>query len=131
MADQGFTFTIGNVAPKGVAGVNAGDYSVSQIRELSKRLKAIEPRLRTELMRDVKKVAEPVRLKIKSSIPGVAPLSGMAHGRLAWSSSKNSKGKTFAPNDVKTQFRTSSSGKSLTTTLVRVRAMSPVHGYRS
>lgn len=104
----------------GRSGVGAGDFSVLQIRELQKRLKAIEPRLRTELVRDVKKVARPLETDIKNSIPSVAPLSGMAKdkGRLGW-------GNGVAANKTLIQFRTAASGKSLTTSLVRVKVSSP------
>ncbi len=99
----------------------SGDFSVRDVRELQKRLKAIEPRLRTELMRDVKKVAKPLESDIKASIPSVAPLSGMAKdkGRLGW-------GNGVSPQKTLIQFRTGGSGgKSLTTSLVRVKVSSP------
>lgn len=104
----------------GRSGVAAGDFSVLEVREIQKRLKAIEPRLRTELLRDVKRVAKPLESDIKAAIPSVAPLSGMAKdtGRLGW-------GVGVAPNKTLIQFRTASSGKSLTTTLVRVKVSSP------
>ena len=100
--------------------VGAGDFSVLEIRELQKRLKAIEPRLRTELVRDAKRVAKPLESDIKAAIPSVAPLSGMAkdQGRLGW-------GNGVAANKTLIQFRTSTSGKSLTTSLVRVKVSSP------
>jgi len=86
----------------GRSGVGAGDFSVMQIRELQKRLKAIEPRLRTELVRDVKKVAKPLESNIKSAIEDVEPLSGMLkdRGRLGW-------GSGVAANKTLIQFRTS------------------------
>jgi hypothetical protein len=104
----------------GRSGVGAGDFSVQDIRELQKRLKAIEPRLRTELVRDVKRIARPLESDIKSAIPSIAPLSGMAkdRGRLGW-------GVGVAANKTLIQFRTSGGGKSLTTSLVRVKVSSP------
>jgi hypothetical protein len=104
----------------GRSGVGAGDFSVQDIRELQKRLKAIEPRLRTELVRDVKRIARPLESDIKSAIPNIAPLSGMAkdRGRLGW-------GVGVAANKTLIQFRTSGGGKSLTTSLVRVKVSSP------
>lgn len=104
----------------GRGGIGAGDFSVTDIRELQKRLKAIEPRLRTELVRDVKKVAKPLESDIKASIPTVAPLSGMAKdkGRLGW-------GVGVSPQKTLIQFRTSGGGRSLTTSLVRVKVSSP------
>lgn len=104
----------------GRSGVGAGDFSVLQVRELQKRLKAIEPRLRTELVRDVKKVAKPLESDIKSAIADVEPLSGMLKdkGRLGW-------GNGVAANKTQIQFRTSAGSKSLTTSLVRVKVASP------
>jgi hypothetical protein len=93
---------------------------VQDIRELQKRLKAIEPRLRTELVRDVKRIARPMESDIKSNIPSVAPLSGMGkdRGRLGW-------GVGVPANKTLIQFRTSAGGKSLTTSLVRIKVSSP------
>ena len=104
----------------GRSGVGAGDFSVQDIRELQKRLKAIEPRLRTELVRDVKRIARPLESDIKANIPSIAPLSGMAkdQGRLGW-------GVGVPANKTLIQFRTSGGGKSLTTSLVRVKVSSP------
>jgi hypothetical protein len=104
----------------GRSGVGAGDFSVQDVRELQKRLKAIEPRLRTELVRDVKRIARPLESDIKSNIPSVAPLSGMGkdRGRLGW-------GVGVPANKTLIQFRTSAGGKSLTTSLVRVKVSSP------
>jgi hypothetical protein len=104
----------------GRSGVGAGDFSVQDIRELQKRLKAIEPRLRTELVRDVKRIARPLESDIKANIPSIAPLSGMAkdRGRLGW-------GVGVPANKTLIQFRTSAGGKSLTTSLVRVKVSSP------
>lgn len=113
------------VGSLGRAGVGVGDYSVSDIRNLQRALKAIDPKLRTQLLREAKEPAKPVQAAVKSAIPSVAPLSGMTGGRLSWNQSVDAKGKTHKANDVKIQFRTSMSGKSLTTSLVRVRVSSP------
>jgi hypothetical protein len=104
----------------GRSGVGAGDFSVQDVRELQKRLKAIEPRLRTELVRDVKRIARPMESDIKANIPSIAPLSGMAkdRGRLGW-------GVGVPANKTLIQFRTSAGGKSLTTSLVRIKVSSP------
>ena len=104
----------------GRSGVGAGDFSVQDVREIQKRLKAIEPRLRTELVRDVKRIARPMESDIKSNIPSIAPLSGMAkdNGRLGW-------GVGVPANKTLIQFRTSAGGKSLTTSLVRIKVSSP------
>lgn len=100
-------------------------YSVTDIRELQKRLKSIDPMLRTELVRNAKLEAQPIVQQVKSSVVSVNPLSGMTRGRLAWYGSTDAKGKTHKPDDVVAQFRTRSSGRSDTTSLVRVAVRSP------
>lgn len=106
-------------------GVPLGSLSVNDVRQLQKRLKEIEPSLRTKLMRDAKKAGEPTAKAIKARLQTVKPLRGMLRGRLNWENSVDSKGRSYRPDDVKVQFRTSMSGRSLTTSLVRVRAASP------
>lgn len=121
MAVSPLTLTIAKFSGSlGRSGVGVGDFSVLEVREIQKRLKAIEPRLRTELVREVKSIAKPLESDIKAAIPSVAPLSGMAkdRGRLGW-------GVGVAPNKTQIQFRTSAGGKSLTTSLVRVKVSSP------
>lgn len=108
------------------AGVKVNDYSVSDIRNLQRALKAIDPKLRTQLLREAKEPAKPIQSAVKSAIPSTAPLSGMNNaGRLNWQQSVNAKGKVIRAKDVSINFRTASSGKSLTTTLVRVKVASP------
>lgn len=123
----GLTFTSATFGRKSAANVGAGDIAVSDVRELRKRLKAIEPRLATQLMRDVKAIGKPIQTDIKSAIQAVTPLSGMVRPgtRLNWNRSVDGKGKSHAATDVKNEFRTRSSGKSLTTTLARIRVASP------
>jgi hypothetical protein len=113
------------VGSLGRSGVGVGDYSVADIRNLQRALKAIDPKLRTQLLREAKEPAKPVQAAVKNAIPSVSPLSGMSQGRLAWQGSVDAKGRSHNPKDVKIQFRTSMSGKSLTTSLVRVRVASP------
>lgn len=115
--------------PKSVAGFgtigSAKGVSVADVRELQSRLKALNPELRRELLREAKEPAKPIQSAIKSAIPAVTPLSGMTQGRLSWSSSRDGKGKSHNPKDVRIEFRTASSGKSNVTSLVRVRVASP------
>lgn len=109
----------GALAQRG--GVGAGEFiSVLQVRELQKRLAAIEPRLRTQFVRDVKKIGKPLESDIKASINRVEPISGMLKdkGRLGW-------GVGVAPDKTTIQFRTSMGGKSLTTSLLRIKVQSP------
>lgn len=100
-------------------------YSISDMRNLQRALKNLDPNLRKALLREAKAPAKPVQSAIKSAIPAVAPMSGMTRGRLSWSNSVDSKGRAHNPKDVKIQFRTSSSGKSKVTSLVRVAVKSP------
>jgi len=125
MAASIFTFTLTKIGMSRAGLVGANDYSVTEIRELQRRLKSIDPKLRTELVRDAKKAGEPVQLAVKSAIAGVTPLSGMTQGRLNWNISVDAKGKSHKPTDVKLQFRTRSSGRSNVTSLVRVQVASP------
>jgi hypothetical protein len=109
----------GTLAQRG--GVGAGDFvSVLQVRELQKRLAAIEPRLRTRFVRDLKKIGKPLESQIKAGIGTIDPLSGMLkdRGRLGWNVGKPADSTTI-------QFRTSMGGKSLTTSLLRIKVNSP------
>jgi NifB/MoaA-like Fe-S oxidoreductase len=45
------------------------DIVYSNVRELTRQLKAIEPELRKELIRDLKAVAKPVQAAIVARIP--------------------------------------------------------------
>lgn len=111
---------------KRMSGTSANEYSITDIRKLQRALKALDPKLRTQLLREAKEPAKPIQSAVKSAIPSTAPLSGMNNtGRLNWQQSVNAKGKVIRAKDVSINFRTASSGKSLTTTLVRVKVASP------
>lgn len=59
------------------------------VKETFKELKAVEPTVYKQLIKDIRKVAKPAASKIRSAIPAVAPLSGMNHnGKSAWSGVK-------------------------------------------
>jgi hypothetical protein len=109
----------GALAERGGVGVG-NDISVLDVRELQQRMKAIEPRLRTEFVRNLKDIGKPLESKIKTGIGTIQPLSGMLKdtGRLGW-------GVGVPANKTLTQFRTSMGGKSLTTTLLRIKVSSP------
>jgi hypothetical protein len=113
------------VGSLGRSGVGVGEYSIADIRKLKKALYDINPKWRAMLMREAKEPAQPIQAAIKKAIPDVAPLSGMRLGRLAWANSIDAKGNAHKPKDVKIQFRTSMSGRSLTTNLVRIKVGSP------
>jgi hypothetical protein len=109
----------GALAERGGVGVG-NDISVLDVRELQQRMKAIEPRLRTEFVRNLKDIGKPLESKIKTGIGTIEPLSGMLKdtGRLGW-------GVGVPANKTLIQFRTSMGGKSLTTTLLRIKVQSP------
>ena len=110
----------GSLSNRGGVSVGANDVSVLDVRELQRRMKEVEPRLRTEFMRDVKKIGLPIESKIKTGIGSIEPLSGMLtdRGRLGW-------GNGYAPQKTTVQFTTSMGGRSLTTTLLRIKVWSP------
>lgn len=124
MANAPFQFQIAKFdrAP----GISDG-LSVLDIRALQKRLKEIEPSLRTQLVRDAKEVAKPIVSDVKSAISRVTPNSGMLRpgARLNWNSAIDAKGRSHSSLDVKPQFRTSLSGRSNVTSLVRVKVGNP------
>lgn len=126
MAGELLQFSLAKLA-RGKSVVGAFDISVTDIRELQKRLKAIDPKLRTALVRDSKKAAAPTVSAIKSAIGSVTPNSGMLRpgARLNWNNAIDGKGRVHNALDVKPQFRTSSSGRSDTTNLVRVKVGNP------
>lgn len=108
-------------------GGQPNNLSVTDVRALQRRLKEIDPMLRTQLLRDAKKVAEPTVTAVKSAIGSVTPNSGMLRpgARLNWNNAIDGKGRSHKALDVKPQFRTSESGRSNTTSLVRVKVGNP------
>lgn len=96
----------------------ATNFSVQDIRQLQRRLRDIEPGLRTQFMREIKQIAVIPNQAIKRAIPGIPPLSGFAgESRVSWGKGKPAKSTTV-------RFRTQSSSKSLNTTLLAIRVNS-------
>jgi len=96
----------------------ATNFSVQEVRQLQRRLRDIEPGLRTQFMRDIKKIGVIPNQAIKTAIPAIPPLSGMTgESRVSWGSGKPAKSTTI-------RFRTASSSKSLNTTLLSIRVNS-------
>lgn len=95
------------------------DWSVQEIRQLQRKLKEIEPKLRTEFMREIKTIGKTPNEAIKRAIPDVPPLSGMASqgAQLKWGEARTGKG----AKSTTIRFRTQAGGKSLTTTLLSIR----------
>lgn len=101
---------------------NGGEYTVQEIRTLQRKLRAIEPSLRTQFMREVKEIAKEPNKSIKAAIPEQAPLSGMTKPgtTLKWGQTKRGSG----AKSTTIRFRTQAGGKSLTTTLLGIRVNS-------
>lgn len=104
-------------------------YSVQDIRRLQKKLREIEPKLRTEFLREVKKIGKTPEKAIRNAISTTPPLSGMdpaGRGRnatLQWG--KVTKGaKSAGAKSTTIRFRTQAGGKSLTATLLGIRVNS-------
>jgi hypothetical protein len=110
-----------------LTGSGGKPYSVQEIRGLQKKLRAIEPSLRTEFMREVKAIGKTPEKAIKNAIQTSAPLSGLdATGRgknatLQWGVTKKGSG---GAKSTTIRFRTKAGGKSLTTTLLGIRVNS-------
>lgn len=119
------------VKNRGSIGVGANDISVQDVRALQKRLKEIEPELRTMLVREAKGVGREAQTLIKNAIPKTTPLwATNSRGRLSWDYQQNKNGFVAADHTL-VQFRTSVGsmsrklGKS-TTSLVRVKVDAPM-----
>lgn len=108
-----------------LTGVSGKPYSVQEIRALQKKLKEIQPSLRTEFMREVKRIGKEPNDAIKNAIPNDAPISGMSKpgAKLQWG--KVTKGaKSGGAKSTTIRFRTQAGGKSLTATLLAIRVNS-------
>lgn len=103
-----------------MTGANGKPFTVQQIRELQRKLREIEPSLRTEFMREVKAIGKKPQEAIQKAIPTEAPLSGLNKGRIKWGEAKTGKG----AKSTTIRFRTKAGGKSLTTTLLSIRVNS-------
>lgn len=95
------------------------DVVYSNVRELNKRLDAIDPALKKAMVKDAKLAAKPLQTSIKSAIPSISPLSGFNNsGRLGYGVGK-------AAKSVTTSFRTGRSKTSAITSLLSVKVNSP------
>jgi hypothetical protein len=110
----------GRLSNRGGVNVGANDISVLDVRELQKRMREAGPNFRKEFLRDVKAIGRPLESDIRSAINTIDPLSGFLadRGRLGWNNG-------VAANKVTTQFKTSMGGRSLKTTLLRIKVWSP------
>lgn len=103
-----------------ILGTGKPTYSVGDIRQLQKNLRDIEPELKRQFVRDIKKIGKAAQKPIVKAIRQVQPPSGMRfnYGKTGW-------GREIAADKTKVRFRTQAGGKSLTTSLVSVRLESP------
>jgi hypothetical protein len=94
-------------------------WSVYEIRDLQRKLRAIEPSLRTEFLREVKAIGKSPNQAIKNAIPDVAPLSGFTKpgATLKWGEARTGSG----AKSTTIRFRTKAGGRSLTTSLLSIR----------
>ncbi len=108
-----------------LTGASGKPYSVQDIRALQKKLKAIEPSLRTQFVREVKSIGKEPQKAIRDAIPTDSPLSGMAKPGAAIKWGEVKKGpKSGGAKSTSIRFRTQAGGKSLTTTLLGIRVNS-------
>lgn len=100
-----------------VLGTQRASYSVQDIRTLQSNLKAIEPDLRSQFVKEIKKVGKAAESPIKSALRQVKPLTGMTehYGATSWVNGPK------PPDSTTVRFRTQAGGKSLNTSLVSVR----------
>jgi hypothetical protein len=102
------------------------DIIYSNVPDLMRRLKAIEPSLVRQLQREAKDPAKKVQTAIVDAIPAQAPRRGMNHrGRTSWNNSVNYRGKVVPAKSVSISFRSGGSKNANITSLVRVIANSP------
>ena len=69
-----------------LTGASGKPYSVQDIRALQRKLKAIEPNLRTQFVREIKKIGKEPNDAIQKAIPTTPPLSGMSKPCLLYTS---------------------------------------------
>jgi hypothetical protein len=96
------------------------DIVYSNVRELTKQLRAIEPALQKAMVRDVKTEIKPLQQAVKMALPTVSPLSGAnTSGRLGFGSGKPA-------NSTSIRYRTGYSKRSAITALASVKVNSPM-----
>lgn len=100
-----------------ILGTRKASFTVQDIRKLKRNLEELQPGLRAEFVREIKKIGKAAESPIKSALRQVRPLSGMTghYGATSWENGSK------APDSTTVRFRTQAGGKSLTTSLVSVR----------
>lgn len=102
-----------------ILGTGKPTYSVKDIRQLQVNLRNIEPQLKRQFVKDIKKIGKSAQKPIVQAIRRVDPPTGMRfnYGATGW-------GFKVAADKTQVRFRTQAGGKSLTTSLVSVRLIS-------
>ena len=91
------------------------DVVYSNVRELTRQLKAIEPALQKAMVKQIKTEIQPLATMVKSALPVTSPLSGAnTNGRLGFGVGKPS-------NSVSIRYRSGGSKRSAVTSLASVR----------
>ncbi len=95
------------------------DVVYSNVRELQRQLKAIEPALQKAMVKDIKTEVKPLQTAVKSALPKVSPLSGAnTEGRLGFGQGRPS-------NSTTIRYRSGYSKRTAITSLVSVIVNSP------
>jgi len=100
-------------------------------RAILRELNNLEPGLRKQLVRDLKKIAQPMVSDVKAVIPKTSPISGMSsannpNGRLQWERGRYGKNQTVVkPDNVIARFSSSRSNRRAVTSLFSVWARNP------
>jgi hypothetical protein len=118
--------------------VNTHALTMSDIKQLQRDLKAIEPELLRDMKREIKAIAKPIQQEMKSKIPNRPPMSGMGgvvkyknssyainEGRLRWDGqglnpSAGKLSKKYKQDQTSISQAGRSSGRSLNTALVKI-----------
>lgn len=105
---------------------SGNQFSVQDIRNLQKKLKDLQPKLRTEFMREIKQIGKEPERAVRNSIPTDAPLRrGLTKPGASLKWGEVTKGaKSGGAKSTTIRFRTQAGGKSLTATLLAIRVNS-------
>jgi hypothetical protein len=108
-----------------VENATGNKFSVQDIRKLQRKLREIQPSLRTEFLREVKAIGKQPQKSIRDAIPTTSPLSGFTKPGATLKWGLVSKGpKSGGAKSTSIRFRTQAGGKSLTSTLLGIRVNS-------
>jgi len=107
------------------------DVIYSNVPDLMRRLKAIEPTLVRQLQSEAKKPAKKLQAEIVNAIPSTSPFAGRRkdgfthNGRTSWNNSVNYKKKRVPAKSVSINFKSSRSKQANVTSLVKIQVNAP------